>query len=127
MRSSINVTPLVDVCLVLLIIFMVVTDKLGPGKDVPLPRTANHVVTAAKPRVVSLTRDGAGVRIWWDREPLGGPADLEARLAAEPRSIFAPVVVVKADAGLSYGEVYAVLAALHRSGATGAALATREL
>jgi len=38
-RSDINVTPLVDVCLVLLIIFMVVTPMLSRGKDVPLPKT----------------------------------------------------------------------------------------
>ena len=41
-RSDINVTPLVDVMLVLLIIFMVVLDKLARGKDVPLPKTKNH-------------------------------------------------------------------------------------
>jgi hypothetical protein len=41
-QSDINVTPLVDVCLVLLIIFMVVTPMLGRGKDVALP-----ILTAA--------------------------------------------------------------------------------
>jgi len=41
-RNDINVTPLVDVCLVLLIIFMVITPLLARGKDVPLPQTEFH-------------------------------------------------------------------------------------
>ena len=41
-RNEINVTPLVDVCLVLLIIFMVITPLMARGKDVPLPKTKFH-------------------------------------------------------------------------------------
>jgi len=41
-RSEINVTPLVDVCLVLLIIFMVIMPMLQRGKEVPLPQTTHH-------------------------------------------------------------------------------------
>ena len=41
-RNDINVTPLVDVCLVLLIIFMVITPLLARGKEVPLPETEFH-------------------------------------------------------------------------------------
>jgi biopolymer transport protein ExbD len=41
-RNEINVTPLVDVCLVLLIIFMVITPLMARGKDVPLPKTELH-------------------------------------------------------------------------------------
>lgn len=41
-RNEINVTPLVDVCLVLLIIFMVIMPMLQRGKEVPLPQTAHH-------------------------------------------------------------------------------------
>jgi biopolymer transport protein TolR len=41
-RNEINVTPLVDVCLVLLIIFMVITPLMARGKDVPLPKTSFH-------------------------------------------------------------------------------------
>src|SRR3982751_5225270 len=43
-RNDINVTPLVDVCLVLLIIFMVILPMLERGKDIPgLPKTAHHL------------------------------------------------------------------------------------
>ena len=41
-RNEINVTPLVDVCLVLLIIFMVITPLMARGKEVPLPKTSFH-------------------------------------------------------------------------------------
>src|SRR3954462_11307289 len=58
-KSEINVTPLVDVVLVLLIIFMVVTPMLQRGKDVKLPRatTVEEEKKAADPIVVSVTAD----------------------------------------------------------------------
>src|SRR6185436_17201215 len=69
-KSDINVTPLVDVVLVLLIIFMVVTPMLQRGKDVKLPRS-NTVETekknASDPIVVSVTTDK---RMFVEREPL---------------------------------------------------------
>ena len=62
-KSDINVTPLVDVVLVLLIIFMVITPMLQRGKDVHLPK-ANNPEKAQKegdPLIVSITPDK---RIW---------------------------------------------------------------
>src|SRR6476659_4147103 len=59
-KSEINVTPLVDVVLVLLIIFMVVTPMLQRGKDVKLPRASTveeEKKNAADPIVVSVTTD----------------------------------------------------------------------
>src|SRR5256885_11052822 len=58
-RSDINITPLVDVVLVLLIIFMVVTPMLQRGKSVELPR-AKHASAGQgpEPAFISVTRDG---------------------------------------------------------------------
>ena len=59
-RSDINITPLVDVVLVLLIIFMVITPMLQRGKHVELPK-AHHVQTGqqnADPLFVTVTKDG---------------------------------------------------------------------
>ena len=59
-RSDINITPLVDVVLVLLIIFMVITPMLQRGKSVDLPK-AKHAVPGkgeVEPAFVSVTRDG---------------------------------------------------------------------
>src|SRR5881275_480559 len=62
-RSDINITPLVDVVLVLLIIFMVVTPMLQRGKHVELPK-ARHVATATQgqpdPLFVTVTKRGSG-------------------------------------------------------------------
>jgi biopolymer transport protein TolR len=122
-RSAINVTPLVDVCLVLLIIFMAVSQKLSRGMDVPLPGTRYHSDEHNSDQpVVSVTHDG---RIYWDRELLGGTEDLKRRVTQERRRSIEPIYV-KASAELTYGEVYPVLIALHEAGSPGARLATQE-
>jgi biopolymer transport protein TolR len=112
----INVTPLVDVCLVLLIIFFAVTEKMTPGKDVHLPRAAN-IGEVDDGVVVSVARAG---KIWWDLEPLADASALRER-AARGR-----VSVVKADEELPYESIYPVLIAVHDAGATTAHLAVRR-
>src|SRR5215470_17444900 len=76
-RSDINVTPLVDVCLVLLIIFMVVTEKLQRGMDVPLPKTRHHtdLRDTGEELIVSVNRVGGRPAYFWDRDRV---ADLDA-------------------------------------------------
>ncbi len=64
-QADINVTPLVDVCLVLLIIFMVVTPMLGRGKDVKLPVLADATEWKEGEQVfISVTNEG----VWIDQE-----------------------------------------------------------
>ena len=127
-RSDINVTPLVDVCLVLLIIFMVVLDKLARGKDVPLPKTKNHTEKrdTGEELIVSINRDGGKVRVWWDRDSLKDLPDLKRRLDEELRRKPRPMYV-KADADLLYKDVYPVLIAIYEAGSPGVQLATQEL
>src|SRR3954469_24493126 len=77
-KNEINVTPLVDVVLVLLIIFMVITPMLQRGKDVNLPKSDN--VDAEKkgdPLVLSVTSDG---KIWIEANPIA-ESELEAKVA----------------------------------------------
>ena len=127
-RSEINVTPLVDVCLVLLIIFMVVTDKLTRGKDVALPPTKNHLTKSdnGEDLIVSITRSGSKTQIWWDRDAMKDLPDLKKRLDEELHRKSRPMFV-KADADLTYGDVYPVLIAIHDAGAPGVQLGTQEL
>jgi len=99
-KSEINVTPLVDVVLVLLIIFMVVTPLLHRGVPIDLPETAHHA-----------RNDGTYVEA--DRLD---DAALDVRLRQELRSP-ARAVHVRADRSLKYGRVRAVLEALHVAGA----------
>jgi biopolymer transport protein ExbD len=127
-RSEINVTPLVDVCLVLLIIFMVVTDKLQRGMDVPLPQTRYHTKLSdtGEELIVSVTKEGAQARYFWDRELLADAEALKKRAQDELRRKMRPVYV-KANADLQYGDVYPVLIALHEAGSPGVLLGTQEV
>ena len=126
LRSDINVTPLVDVVLVLLIIFMVVTPLLQRGKPVALPE-ARHVSPLGKggdPVLLSVTRDG---RVWLD-------GDLHAKQELRDDEIAAEValevqhrpdvhVVVKADRDVAYRRVREVTAQLARTRLAGVSLA----
>src|SRR5688500_7212943 len=79
-KSDINVTPLVDVVLVLLIIFMVVTPMLQRGKDVRLPQAKNISEEGkgkADPLILSVTPDK---KMWVESDAYPDDASLETRL-----------------------------------------------
>jgi biopolymer transport protein TolR len=123
-RSDINVTPLVDVCLVLLIIFMVVTPLLQKGVDVTLPSTADPEKMAEneKQLEVSVKADG-NVFIgqnWVTEENL--PGQLEEIHTNNPDR----QVVVKADKRLKYKEVRKVMRLLNEAGFTRVGLITEK-
>lgn len=113
-RSEINVTPLVDVCLVMLVIFMVVTPMLGPHKDVKLPTAPDPGEVPKKERRVlpALKADGT---TWLEEKAL----PIEAiGLALEELHARAPEkeIVVMADEALSFGQVRPALALVRDSG-----------
>ena len=115
--ADINVTPLVDVMLVLLIIFMVTAPLLVTGVPVNLPETrAKGLDQDAKPTVVSIDRDGA---TYVDEDAVSD-ADLPDRLAeivaANAGKADAPQIFLRADMGLDYGRVMRVMAELNRAG-----------
>ncbi|ACY18502.1 ExbD/TolR family protein [Haliangium ochraceum] len=134
-RNEINVTPLVDVCLVLLIIFMVVTPMLARGKDVPLPRTLHHSSDPdeAQPIVV-VDKDG---RVYYDKDDLGSLETLKQtdfgalkdRIDEVWRSDEAVPqrVLFKADKDLPYKDVYPVIVAIHDLGLGNVDLGSNEL
>jgi len=112
--GDINVTPLVDVMLVLLIIFMVATPMLHQGIQVALPRAdaRNLPLKVQDPIVLSINRDGE-VFLRDARVPLDELADrIKDRLAGRPDD----TVFLKGDRGVPYGRVIEVLDRLHRSG-----------
>ncbi|MFH0899982.1 MAG: biopolymer transporter ExbD [Pseudomonadota bacterium] len=127
-RSEINVTPLVDVCLVLLIIFMVVTPMLSRGVDVKLPRTRHHSEKrdTGKQPIVSLQKDGGRVRYYFDRAHLPDLDALKRRLQEELGRLTDRRIFVKADADLSFGSVYPALMVIHEAGSSGVELGTAE-
>jgi biopolymer transport protein TolR len=125
-KADINVTPLVDVVLVLLIIFMVVTPMIASGVAVDLPRTAHH---ARKPDdgkdiIVSITREG---RIFVGTRPLLEVAQLSAAISAEQRKFPDKSVFLKGDARARYGAVREAMQALHDANIADVVLGTEEL
>jgi biopolymer transport protein TolR len=120
LAPEMNVTPLVDVVLVLLIIFMVVTPQMEAGVSVTLPSIHNpdQGNGALEPTTVTLTKDG---KFFFEKEEL--PVDvLMARLkdvhGARPDSR----VVLKADKELGYGKVRALFKACQDLGFPGVSL-----
>jgi biopolymer transport protein ExbD/biopolymer transport protein TolR len=104
-NSAINVTPMVDVMLVLLIIFMVVTPMLQPGKLVEMARTRNPVdmsdANKADALIVSVLRDG---KIFLGNENVTGEA-LTQKLQERLSNRVNKTVYVRADARVRYGSL----------------------
>src|ERR1700694_1670712 len=99
--ADINVTPLVDVMLVLLIIFMVTAPMLHQGVAVALPKTATTNIPASidDPIILSITRDG----LYYINETPVARGLLKDRLGAFLRMRKDRTVFLKADRALSYG------------------------
>ena len=111
--SEINVTPLVDVMLVLLIIFMVAAPMMTAGVPVQLPRTAAPRVSSPSPPVVlSVTREGM-IHIGEERIE---EAALSQRLAALKAANPDIAVHVRGDRAVSYGEVLRIMGRVTAAG-----------
>ncbi len=121
--ADINVTPLVDVMLVLLIIFMVTAPLLNAGVPIDLP-DSNAKPLAQEPAQVnlSMSRDG---RVYIDQSEVD-PGTLADRLAALPRGADGkpPLVTLRADKTLEYGRVMGVMGELNAAGFNAISLVT---
>jgi biopolymer transport protein TolR len=120
--ADINVTPLVDVMLVLLIIFMVTAPMLHQGISVALPKTATTNIQSQleDPIVLSISRDG----LYYINETPVARGLLRDRLRAILRGRKEKAVLLKADRGLSYGTVIETLDLLNRMGIESLGLVT---
>lgn len=110
-RSEINVTPLVDVCLVLLIIFMVVTPLVYKQADVQLPRTPGPGEPSTEKAIKVAILESGTIQI--DGLPVP-----RAHLAGTLTGMYSPdrPVLVEGDRRLSYGEVRGILELIQRAG-----------
>jgi biopolymer transport protein ExbD len=125
-KADINVTPLVDVVLVLLIIFMVVTPLIASGVAVDLPRTAHHLRKPDDGRdiIVSITHDD---RIYIGTRPLARLEDLGQAIGAEQRKFPDKSVFVKGDMRARFGTMRRAMQALREAGITDVVMGTEEL
>jgi biopolymer transport protein TolR len=112
--ADINVTPLVDVMLVLLIIFMVTAPMLHQGVSVALPKTAttNLPATMEDPVVLSITKDG----LYYINETPVARGLLRDRLERFLGNRRDRIILLKADRALSYGTVIETFDLLNRMG-----------
>ncbi|MBS7668559.1 ExbD/TolR family protein [Croceicoccus gelatinilyticus] len=112
--AEINVTPMVDVMLVLLIIFMVAAPLLVAGVPVDLPDSqAEALDNQDQTLTVSLDEQGL---IYIDEQRIPAGAFAERLAVISPTGQGAPPVVLRADKALDYGRVVAVMGALNRAG-----------
>ncbi|HLU64840.1 MAG TPA: biopolymer transporter ExbD [Kofleriaceae bacterium] len=138
-RNEINVTPLVDVCLVLLIIFMVILPMLSRGKEVPLPQTQHHAEDKdTRQPIVAIDEFG---KLYVDKEEVPDLEAMKARVKDEWKALEAQNLALGADADRSgegrvlikahekahYKAIYPVIIALHDIGAHGIDLGTNEI
>lgn len=123
-KGDINVTPLVDVCLVLLIIFMVVTPMLQSGVDVLLPEGPHSEKQAGDESdlVISIKADGT-VFVGQNWIP---DKNLATYLRAEHDKDPKRAVMLKADKRINFGKVREVMKAANEAQFTGVAILTEN-
>ncbi|MRR16388.1 MAG: protein TolR [Deltaproteobacteria bacterium] len=111
--AEINVTPLVDVMLVLLIIFMVTAPMLSMGIDVNLPRVKSKSIDIAEEKLVLTINENKEIFLNKTRMPL---QDLNAKLAAIFAERVDREVFLRADKSVPYGFVVEVMSEIRRAG-----------
>ena len=121
--AEINVTPLVDVMLVLLIIFMVTAPMLTQGLDVALPQAEGKSFELASnnPTKVTVAKSGA---VYVDGQSVGA-SNLELSLGPMLRARRVKRALLEADEGVPYGRVVAVLDVMNRAGVEQLGMITR--
>jgi biopolymer transport protein TolR len=110
--AEINIIPLVDVVLVLLLIFMLTAPMMYRGIDVNLPRAASRPTAVEERMVLTVTRDQA---LYLNDRRLT-PAGLEGALRDAFRGRTDKTLYLKADAGLPYGAVVETMDRVRRAG-----------
>ena len=120
--SEINITPLVDVMLVLLVAFIVTAPLLNNAIKVNLPKTAaTHPPEQKKPVTISVNAEG---KVFLDKQevPLAGlESELKARQSANPELVYH----LSSDEVVQYGSVAKVMASIERAGITKLAVLTQ--
>lgn len=111
--SQINVTPFVDVMLVLLIIFMVTAPMMQAGIDIDLPKVeTSNIKTDKEPIVLSVNKKGE----LFIQDKVIPTAELENKLTAIFKNRAEKMVLLRADEDVPYGKVIGAMAAVRKAG-----------
>lgn len=112
--AEINTTPLVDVMLVLLVVFIITAPLLTHAVRIDLP-SANAPVSAQERETIALSIDATGA-MYWNDEPLDGLEALDARFAQSAGLDPQPELHLRADRSTRYDRIAAVMASAQRAG-----------
>lgn len=122
--SQINVTPLVDVMLVLLIIFMVTAPMMQEGMDVNLPKVeASGMSARDEPLVITINRD----RRIFINDTAFRPSELQGKIEAIRKTRSGLTVLLRADESVPYGHVMGTMAAIRKAGISQIGLVTEPV
>ncbi|MFZ9871974.1 MAG: ExbD/TolR family protein [Steroidobacteraceae bacterium] len=114
LNSTINTTPLVDVMLVLLIIFLITIPVITKTVKVSLPKAAN-IPTETKPENITIAVDSQG-NIYWNNEQVAGRDQLVEMIKVEAIKDPQPEIHIRGDSNSRYEDVGRVLYSVQRGG-----------
>jgi biopolymer transport protein ExbD len=112
--AEINTTPLVDIMLVLLIIFLITVPVIQDMKKVEIPKAVN-IPTQTKPENITILVDSAGA-IYWNATPMPDKQVFFQRIVAEARQVPQPEFHIRGDKNARYEAVGRVIFNLQRGG-----------
>lgn len=113
--SEINTTPLVDVMLVLLVIFIITAPLLTHAVKIDLPQASSQPLPE-KPELVSVSIDAAG-KYYWNNQPLT-QAELKAKLGIAAKQVPQPELNIRADKETRYQLLASLMADINNAGIT---------
>jgi biopolymer transport protein ExbD len=111
--SEINMTPLVDVMLVLLIIFIITVPVLTHSVNVELPR-ADNTPSELQPQTINIAVNAEG-QVYWNETPVSA-TELAQRLEQQARQTPQPEIHLRGDKAVAYEHVAQTMAAIQRAG-----------
>ncbi|MFN8549308.1 MAG: biopolymer transporter ExbD [Candidatus Eisenbacteria bacterium] len=121
--AEINVTPLVDVMLVLLIVFMISAPLLQQGVEVDLPEAKGQGLEVDQDRIVLVVKKSG--ECLWNNTALS-EAELQSKLSTAAAAAHKPPVFVQADENVAYGVVARLLSTVKEAGLVNVGLVTEE-